>query len=76
MGNSQLLYSGSEWDFDRLRRAYDCIEQVALDEMGLNTYRNQIEVITSEQMLDASESILPEKKRSTARVPNRWLMSW
>ena len=53
MGNSQLLYRGSEWDFDRLRRAYDAIERVALDEMGLDTYRNQIEVITSEQMLDA-----------------------
>ncbi len=53
MGDKRLLYSGSEWNFERLRRAYDAIEQIALDDLGLNPYRNQIEVITSEQMLDA-----------------------
>ncbi len=53
MGNSQLIYSGSEWNFDQLRRAHDVIERIAIDELGLNCYPNQIEVITSEQMLDA-----------------------
>lgn len=53
MSNNQLLYDGSEWDFDQLRRVYDAIEQIAMNELGLDVYRNQIEVITSEQMLDA-----------------------
>ena len=49
--------SGAEWDFDQLRRCYDKIAAVAVGEMGLDIYPNQIEVITSEQMLDAYSSI-------------------
>ncbi|MGH6988615.1 MAG: SpoVR family protein [Stellaceae bacterium] len=51
------LFEGSEWDFDKLRRAYDAIAEIATEEFGLDTYPNQIEVITSEQMLDAYASI-------------------
>jgi stage V sporulation protein R len=51
------LFQGSEWDFDKLRLVYDAIEEIALGELGLDTYPNQIEVITSEQMLDAYASI-------------------
>jgi len=54
---SRLLFEGPEWDFDKLRRVYDAIEDVALKEIGLDIYPNQIEVITSEQMLDAYASI-------------------
>jgi len=49
----ELLFTGSEWDFDALRRVHDAVEKIALGELGLDVYRNQIEVITSEQMLDA-----------------------
>ncbi|WP_035707678.1 SpoVR family protein [Niveispirillum irakense] len=51
------LYTGADWDYDKVRRVYDAIEKVALGEMGLDIYTNQIEVITSEQMLDAYSSI-------------------
>src|SRR6266446_10510567 len=54
---SGLLFEGPEWDFDKLRRVYDAIEEIALDELGLDIYPNQIEVITSEQMLDAYASV-------------------
>ena len=53
----RLLFEGPEWDFEKLRRVYDAIEEIALDELGLDVYPNQIEVITSEQMLDAYSSI-------------------
>lgn len=53
MTKQQPLYDGPEWDFDLLRRVHDSIETVAIGELGLDVYRNQIEVITSEQMLDA-----------------------
>lgn len=53
----QLIYRGSEWDFELLQRAHDAIEQIALGELGLDIYRNQIEVITSEQMLDAYAAV-------------------
>lgn len=57
MGDSNLLYTGSEWDFRLLQNVHDAIEQIAIDEMGLSVYPNQIEVITSEQMLDAYASV-------------------
>ncbi|MDV6029845.1 MAG: SpoVR family protein [Phycisphaera sp. RhM] len=56
MDNRTLLYEGSEWDFNHLRRVHDAIEEIGVGEMGLNVYRNQIEVITSDQMLDAYAS--------------------
>jgi stage V sporulation protein R len=56
-GDVNLLFEGPEWDFDKLRRVYDAIAEIALKEMGLDVYPNQVEVITSEQMLDAYASI-------------------
>jgi stage V sporulation protein R len=50
------LFTGPNWDFNGLRRVHDAIERIAFDELGLDTYPLQIEVITSEQMLDAYAS--------------------
>ena len=52
-----LLLDEPDWTFDLLGRAYDEIEKIAIGELGLDVYANQIEVITSEQMLDAYSSI-------------------
>ena len=52
-----LLFSGSDWNFRTLSQAYDVIETVAKEELGLDTYPVQMEVISSEQMLDAYSSI-------------------
>ena len=54
--NDRLLYHGAEWDFATLRRIHDACEEIALGEMGLEVYPNRIEVISSEQMLDAYAS--------------------
>jgi stage V sporulation protein R len=43
---------GTDWDFDLLER-YDAAIAAVAGEFGLDTYANQIEIITSEQMLDA-----------------------
>jgi stage V sporulation protein R len=51
------LYEGADWDFSTLQRIHDACEDVALSELGLSVYPNQIEVITSEQMLDAYSSV-------------------
>jgi spore cortex formation protein SpoVR/YcgB (stage V sporulation) len=51
------LFEGAEWTFDKLHEAYAAIEDVALNDLGLEVYTNQIEVISSEQMLDAYSSI-------------------
>jgi spore cortex formation protein SpoVR/YcgB (stage V sporulation) len=51
------LFTGPNWDYGTLRRVYDAIETIAFDELGLDIYPVQIEVITSEQMLDAYASV-------------------
>lgn len=50
------LFQGPDWTFDTMNRTYDAIETIALEELGLDLYPNQIEVISSEQMLDAYAS--------------------
>ncbi len=56
-GRGSLLFDGPEWDFDTVQRVYDACGEIGVGEMGLDIYPNQIEVITSEQMLDAYASI-------------------
>ncbi len=51
------LFTGPNWDFGSLRRVYEAIEKIAFDDLGLDCYPVQIEVITSEQMLDAYASV-------------------
>jgi len=46
---------GADWDFDLLER-YDAEIAKVAAEFGLDTYPNQLEIITSEQMLDAYAS--------------------
>jgi len=52
---AEPISRGPEWTFDLIRRYDDAIGECAR-ELGLDTYPNQIEVITSEQMLDAYAS--------------------
>jgi spore cortex formation protein SpoVR/YcgB (stage V sporulation) len=54
--NARRLFEGTDWNFATLQRIHDACEEIARYELGLNTYPNQIEVITSEQMLDAYTS--------------------
>ncbi|HSO99827.1 MAG TPA: SpoVR family protein, partial [Thioalkalivibrio sp.] len=55
--DARLLYTGPDWDYRLVKKAYEAIERIAVDEMGLNPYPSQIEVISSEQMLDAYASM-------------------
>ncbi|HVE02488.1 MAG TPA: SpoVR family protein, partial [Rhizomicrobium sp.] len=54
---TKLLFSEPEWDFATLDRTYKAIEEIALNDLKLDVYPNQIEVISSEQMLDAYSSL-------------------
>ena len=56
-GKSDLLFSGSDWDFTKLSRTYDAIEAIAVEELHLDTYPVQMEIISSQQMLDAYSSV-------------------
>ncbi len=52
-----LLFQGSDWNFETLSRTYDAIKAIALEDLQLDVYPNQMEIISSEQMLDAYASI-------------------
>lgn len=52
----QYLSTSSEWSFD-LIQSYDAAIGDIAAEFGLDTYPNQIEVISSEQMMDAYASV-------------------
>lgn len=50
------LFEGTDWNFQSIQRIHAAVEKIALEELGLDVYPNRIEVITSEQMLDAYAS--------------------
>src|SRR4051794_7946445 len=52
----ERFVDGADWDFATLRRIRDACAAIAVGELGLSIYPNQIEVITAEQMLDAYAS--------------------
>src|SRR6201995_3530164 len=54
---SGRLFEGADWDFATLQRVHDACEEIAKNELGIDVYPNQIEVITAEQMLDAYSSV-------------------
>lgn len=51
------LFEHADWDFATLQQIYAACERIGLDELGLDIYPNQIEVISAEQMLDAYSSM-------------------
>ena len=54
---SRIISDSSEWTFPLLERFDREIAEIAHNVHGLDTYANQIEVISSEQMIDAYSSI-------------------
>jgi spore cortex formation protein SpoVR/YcgB (stage V sporulation) len=57
VSRDRLICDTSEWSFPLLKRFDREIGRIAKDQFGLDTYANQIEVITSEQMIDAYSSV-------------------
>lgn len=54
------MFGKSAWKIDDIRRAYQECEQIAVhdeDGMKLDVYPNQLEIITSSQMLDAYSTV-------------------
>jgi stage V sporulation protein R len=56
MSKREPISTGAEWSFE-LIEAYDKEIGRVAREFGLDTYPNQIEIITSEQMMDAYASV-------------------
>jgi len=56
-GSSTYLSTGAEWSFELLQRYDVALHDIAINEFKLDIYPNQIEIIASEQMLDAYASL-------------------
>ena len=52
-----LLWEGSEWTFQSIKESLDACEEIGNKELGMSLYPNQIEIISSEMMLDAYTSV-------------------
>lgn len=52
-----LFKASEDWSFALIQKVYDEIKLIAEEELKLDYYPNQIEIISSEQMLDAYSSI-------------------
>lgn len=51
------MFGKPDWDIETLEAADEVIEKVAKDYLKLDTYPNQFEIVTSEQLLDVYSSI-------------------
>ena len=52
-----LITSRTDWTAENLQEIYEHIEDIALNDLKLDVYPNQIEVISAEQMIDAYASV-------------------
>ena len=50
------IFIDSEWTFEKIEHVTDAMEQIAEKELKLDYYPYQLEVISSEQMMDAYTS--------------------
>lgn len=58
------LFDSGEWSLSDLQAIHEVVNEIGIEELGLSIYRNRIEIITSEQMLDAYASLgLPHMYR-------------
>jgi stage V sporulation protein R len=56
-GKGGQLFESADWNFSMMMRAYEAVQDIALNDLGLDVFPNQIEVISAEQMLDAYCSV-------------------
>jgi stage V sporulation protein R len=55
---SKLLFEPTQdWNFSMLQEFLEVSEQIGVQDLGMNLYPNQIEIISAEQMLDAYSSV-------------------
>jgi len=55
MAKKKYLWEGSDWSFEKIDAVYKVCEKLG-KELKLNIYPNQIEIVSSDQMIDATSS--------------------
>jgi stage V sporulation protein R len=71
-----LITSRTDWSFPLLHEIYPHIEEIAIGDLGLDVYDNQIEVISAEQMIDAYTSIGMPVHYNHWSFGKRFLKDW
>jgi stage V sporulation protein R len=51
-----LIYTGSDWNVDTIEKLYHECSIIGKDELRLDWYKNQFEIVNYEQMLDVYAS--------------------
>jgi spore cortex formation protein SpoVR/YcgB (stage V sporulation) len=54
---SKFLFTNNDWDFPMLARFLEVCEEIGTTDLGMKLYPNQLEIISSAQMLDAYTSV-------------------
>ncbi len=57
MKKNKPLYTGYEWDLNLIESIWDIVDDIGKNDLKLDYYPPQFEVVTSEQMIDAYSSI-------------------
>jgi spore cortex formation protein SpoVR/YcgB (stage V sporulation) len=57
MSKRKPISESSEWTFEALEAFEEEIARIAADKYRLDTYPNQIEIISADQMMDAYSSV-------------------
>ena len=57
MSKREPILEGSEWTFEALEAFEEEIGKIARERYRIDTYPNQIEIISSDQMMDAYSSV-------------------
>ena len=82
------LFTKAEWDFEKIKEVCDACEEIAVKELGLDYFPIQIEIVTSEQMIDAYAStglpiyyahwslVLWKQQNRTKRARCTWRTNW
>jgi stage V sporulation protein R len=53
---SELLFEGSEWSFPLIEKTLEEVERIGVSELGVRIRPNQVELVSSNQMLEAYTS--------------------
>jgi stage V sporulation protein R len=57
MASKKRLFDGVDWDTNTLKNIYAECQTIAVEEMGLDVYPNQLEIVSSEHMVTAYTSV-------------------